>query len=140
MGRVKFQTRIYHCNVNDKGGICLDILMGDWSAGFRLTTVLNHIYYLLISPNPDYCRNYNPMDYVDFYIKNGEKIVCGFMSTVDNDVPDPIHTIIMTMYMDIVKHCCQYKRCFNYDAGCLCLKNREEYNKKAIEWTLKFAQ
>ena len=28
--RVGFVTRVYHVNVNDKGGICLDILKDQW--------------------------------------------------------------------------------------------------------------
>ena len=29
--KIKFVTKIYHCNVNAKGGICLDLLKENWS-------------------------------------------------------------------------------------------------------------
>lgn len=28
--KITFVTKIYHCNVNDSGGICLDILKDNW--------------------------------------------------------------------------------------------------------------
>lgn len=51
--KIKFLTKIYHPNINQKGEICLGLLEETWRPSCTVITVLDYILAFLKEPNPN---------------------------------------------------------------------------------------
>ena len=51
--KVTFSTKIFHPNVNDNGGVCLDTLKDNWTPSLTIGKVLMTVQQLMMDPNAD---------------------------------------------------------------------------------------
>lgn len=49
---ITFRTRIYHCNINSKGMICIDRLNEGWTPALTISMVLSEVVGIMKDPNP----------------------------------------------------------------------------------------
>merc|ERR1712072_1440366 len=96
--RITFETPIYHCNVNDSGKICLNILHEDWSPALSVPKCLEAIRLMMKNPDTDNALrqwiadltiahfNYNGTDTPDTrYFDKARECTCKDASTTVED-------------------------------------------------------
>lgn len=83
--RVRFVTPIYHCNINQDGALCLDILKDSWSPALSISKILQSIRSLLENPNGN-----DPLDAFKGQLYRDNKVqymqaACGYTQTHASD-------------------------------------------------------
>ena len=56
--KVKCITKVLHPNIDQKGGVCLNVLREDWTPSLDLYAVICGLLHLFYFPNPD-----DPLDH-----------------------------------------------------------------------------
>jgi ubiquitin-protein ligase len=51
--KIAFLTRIYHCNINSQGKVCMDRTSSSWKSTMTISTVLESLISLLYACNPE---------------------------------------------------------------------------------------
>lgn len=154
--QVTFRTRIYHCNINSNGQICLDILKDQWSPALTISKVLLSVCSLLTDPNPR--KPSPPPCYPLAHTQSLEAASSGSctdttLAQIHKQNSLPVHPLPVLLFdsdaadvsrvVDLLL--CAHAHALPEDplVGSIAqqlLADREGHDKVAAEWTRRFAQ